>query len=238
MAVFIAINIVAFLGVILIVRRVTRPLDQERLASTSVRIAAFGIDFALIFIINDVLLSIVTGYPSRVISSILYTGLFAILSLPLLIFSAIFSYLLFFLPLFTPYGVLYFGSSLSIVIVGFGYFLLLDSLTAGKTVGKAILRIRTVKRDGNSPISVREGVLNALGRSFLLLWDISVGFVVLSLRASYAKRKQFRVMQQISDVVVVNTRIDSTQQDPFEGPDWWQDKESKGPDIWEEKNGE
>ena len=238
MAVFIAINIVAFLGVILIVRRVTRPLDQELLASTSVRIAAFGIDFALIFIINDILLSIVTGYPSTVLSSILYTGLFAILSLPLLIFSAIFFYLLFFLFLLTPYGIFNLGSSLSIVIVGFGYFLLLDSLTRGKTVGKSILRIRTVKRDGSSPISVREGVLNAFGKSFLLLWDILIGFAVLSLRASYAKRKQFRVMQQISDVVVVNTRIDGTQQDSFEGPDWWQDNDSKGPGIWEEKNGE
>jgi uncharacterized RDD family membrane protein YckC len=224
--------------VILIVRRVARPPDQELLASTSVRIAAFGIDFALIYIINDILLSIITGYPSTVLTSILYNGLFAILSLPLLIISAIFSYLLFFLFLLTPYGIFYFSSSISIIIVGFGYFLLLDSLTGGKTVGKSILRIRTVKRGSNSPISVREGVLNAFGKSFLLLWDILIGFVVFSLKASHAKRKQFRVMQQISDVVVVNTRTDSTQQDPFEGPAWWQDKDSKGPDIWEEKNGE
>jgi hypothetical protein len=69
----------AVLGVILIVRRALRPPDQDLLASTSVRIAAFGIDFAIIFIINDILLSILTGSLSTILTYILYTGLFAIL---------------------------------------------------------------------------------------------------------------------------------------------------------------
>jgi uncharacterized RDD family membrane protein YckC len=238
LAIYLAINIMAVLGVILIVRRALRPPDQDLLASTSVRIAAFGIDFAIIFIINDILLSILTGSLSTILTYILYTGLFAILSLPLVIFSGIFSYLLFFLVLLTPYGIFFVGSSLFIIVVGFVYFFLLESLTQGKTVGKAILRIRTVKRDGYIPISVRESALNALGKSFLLFWDISAGFVVQSMKAWHSERKQFRILQQISDVVVINTRFDITQQNPFAGPDWWADKSSRGPGIWEEKNGE
>jgi uncharacterized RDD family membrane protein YckC len=236
MAIMIAIYLVVILGFILIVRRITRPPDQEILAGVSVRIAAFGIDFAIIAILNDVLASIVTGYPPVILFSFLYTGPYALFSLPIMILSVMFSYLFFFLYLLFPYGIIYFGSTFYVVAVGFGYFLLLESLTRGKTVGKAILRIRTVTRDGNNPISAREGVMNALGKS-VLLWDLIIGLVARSMNASRAEQKQIRVTQQISDVVVVNTRFDSTQQVQFEGPDWWKEQDSKESDIWEDEKG-
>jgi uncharacterized RDD family membrane protein YckC len=237
-ALMIAIYLMVFLGVVLIVRRITRPPDPELLAGVSVRIAAFGIDFALIVFIHDVLLSSVVGSPSVCLSSIFVTGFDAIFSLPIMILSVMFSYLFFFLYLLTPFGIIYFGSTFYVVAVGFGYFLLLESLTRGKTVGKAILRIRTVRRDGNYPISVREGVINALGKSVLLLWDLIVGLAVRSMKASRTEQKQIRITQQISDVVVVNTRVDSTQQVQFEGPDWWQEQDAKGPEVWEEEKDE
>jgi uncharacterized RDD family membrane protein YckC len=238
MALMIAIYLVVILGFILIVRRITRPPDQELLAGVSVRIAAFGIDFAIIVIINDILLSVVTGYPSVILYSLLFSGFYAIFSLPLMIIPVMFSYLFFFLYLFIPYGIIYFGSTFYIVAIGFGYFLLLESLTRGKTVGKAILRIKTVRRDGNNPISVREGVINALGKSVLLLWDLLAGIAIRSMKASLTEQKQFRVTQQISDVVVVNTRIDSTQQVQFEGPDWWKRQDSQESDIWGDEKDE
>jgi hypothetical protein len=233
MALMIAIYLVILLGFILIVRRITRPPDQELVAGVSVRVAAFGIDFAIIAILHDVLMSAVTGYPSVILFSILYGGFYAVFSFPILIFSVMFSYLFFFLYLFTPFGIIYFGSTLSVVAVGFGYFLL-ESLTRGKTVGKAILRIRTVRRDGNNPISVREGVVNALGKSVLLL-DLIIGLVVRSMKASRMEQKQIRITQQISDVVMVNTRVDSTQQVQFEGPDWWKEQDSQDSDIWRDE---
>jgi uncharacterized RDD family membrane protein YckC len=238
MALMIAIYLVAFLGVVLIVRRITRPPDQELLAGVSVRIAAFGIDFALIVFIHDVLLSSVVGSPSVFLSSIFVTGFYAIFSLPIMILSVMFSYLLFFLYLLTPFGIIYFSSTFYIVIAGLAYFLLLESVTGGKTVGKAILRIRTVKRDGNKPISVKEGVINAFGKSVLLLWDLLAGVVVRSMKASHTYRKQFRLIQQLSDVIVVNTHLDSTQQVQIEGPDWWQEQDSKGSEVWEEEKDE
>jgi uncharacterized RDD family membrane protein YckC len=238
MALMIAIYLVAFLGVVLIVRRIIRPPDQDLLASTSVRIAAFGIDFTLIVIIHDVLLSVVVGSPSVFLYSIFLTGFYAIFSFPIMILSVMFSYLLFFLYLLMPFGIIYFGSTFYIVIVGFAYFLLLESVTGGKTVGKAMLRTRTVKRDGNNPISAKEGVINAFGKSILLLWDLLAGVVVRSMKTSHIERKQLRLMQQLSDVIVVNTRMDSTQQVQIEGPDWWQDQDSKKPDIWGEENSE
>lgn len=233
-ALMIAIYLAVLLGIILIVRRITRPPDQELLAGVSVRIAAFGIDFAIIAILNDILLSVVTGYPSVILSSFLFTGFYTIFSLPILIISVMFSYLFFFLYLLIPFGIIYFGSTFYVVVVGFAYFLLLESLTRGKTAGKAILRIRTATRDGNNPISVKDGVINALGKS-VLLWDLIIGLVVRSMKASRTEQKQIRVTQQISDVVVVNTRIDSTQQVQIEGPDWWKTQDSKESDIWGDK---
>ncbi len=238
LALTIAIYIIIILGVILIIRRINRPPDQELIASTSTRIAAFGIDFTLIVIIHDVMLSVLTGYPSIFLSSIFYSGFYAIFSLPIIVLSVMFSYLLFFLYLLIPYGVIYFSSTFYAVIVGFGYFLILETLSRGKTVGKSILRIRTVKRDGYSPISAREGVLNALGKSVILLWDLLGGIVIRSMRVSHTEQNQLRIMQRISDAVVINTRIDDTQPVQIEGPDWWQDQDSKRLDIWEEEKDE
>ncbi|MFW9804652.1 MAG: RDD family protein [Candidatus Thorarchaeota archaeon] len=236
MAITIALYLVVLLGIILIVRRITRPPDQELVAGVSVRVAAFGIDFAIIAVLHEILLSVVAGYPPVILFSFLYMGPYAIFSFPIMILSVMFSYLFFFLYLLFPYGIIYFGSTFYIIAVGFGYFLLLESLTRGKTVGKAILRIRTVKRDGKNPISVREGVMNALGKS-VLLWDLIIGLVARSMNASRAEQKQIRATQQLSDVVVVNTRIDSTQQVQFEGPDWWKEQDSKESDNWEDEKG-
>ncbi|MFX0092973.1 MAG: zinc-ribbon domain-containing protein [Candidatus Hodarchaeota archaeon] len=97
-------------------------------------------------------------------------------------------------------------------IVAFGYFFLcelfLGGKTSGKTIGKAILGIQSVKVKkeelGQQFFTFKDVALNAFAKSFILLLDMIFGY---SRKEKSKNILQIRWTQQITDVWVIGKKV-------------------------------
>ena len=90
------------------------------------------------------------------------------------------------------------------ILIGFGYFILLEGLWNGFTIGKRILNIRVVMIDG-TPITF----LAALGRNILRLADLLPSFYFLGATSMYISKQSQRLGDMISQTIVIHNSLPS-----------------------------
>lgn len=230
MAFLLATIVLGISLVIVISVKIMRPFDQELIASRSVRFSAFAIDFVIISLLSEILVMVLLPFGSY---SMLLYSLFSsfFLTAPIMFISSFFNYIFFFFgPLvnwqylvlfsYNPYSILTVFGPVFVVFIGFLYFVLLESVLKGRTIGKLILRIRTISSNDSNPITMKEAVINAFGKSFFLLWDLLIGFSQRKSSAINESRNVIRLTQNKANVIVVNTRYTGTLDDTEQVDRW------------------
>lgn len=91
-------------------------------------------------------------------------------------------------------------------IFGFCYFWLLESFNKGKTVGKLLLKLKTVDDKTFKKASPAKYAINSIFKStpFIVI-DLILGYFT-NMR-SEANKKQFRFTQTLSETTVISTKI-------------------------------
>lgn len=84
--------------------------------------------------------------------------------------------------------------------VGFFYFFLLEGYNHGKTVGKAVMGMKSVRGKNWKSVKPKEAIVNALGKSYFLVLDVLIGLIT---RSDNDEKNQVRALQRATDVVVV-----------------------------------
>lgn len=85
-------------------------------------------------------------------------------------------------------------------LLGFHYFWLMETLTGGKTLGKYVVKIRTVDEKSLEPTTTARYAINNLTKAtIILILDVIFG---LFLRQD-AEKGQIRHTQQISHTIVI-----------------------------------
>jgi len=107
---------------------------------------------------------------------------------------------------FTFYSLISFYIALHFVayILGFFYFNTLETYNNGQTIGKLIFHIRSVNEETKKAASFRDNVINnVLKCSFIsCLFDFIIGI----LKNYEDKKKKFRIMQNLSNAVVISSK--------------------------------
>jgi len=131
---------------------------------------------------------------------------FAYLIDVVIIYSIDWTLFYFFYEIFTFYTLISFYVTLHIVayLIGFFYFNLLETYNNGRTVGKLILSIKSVNEDTKQAASFRDNVINnVLKCSFIsCVFDFIIGI----LKNYEDKKKRIRIMQNLSNVVVISSK--------------------------------
>ncbi|MHA1637860.1 MAG: hypothetical protein ACTSUB_07585 [Candidatus Thorarchaeota archaeon] len=206
--------------IVIAIGKIARSVDKTPVASTSVRFVAFVIDFTIISLITEIIVSIATQQPSLIVREFISSFLLGIIVLPVVIVGELISYLLYIAFLLAPLAFYYSGNILILVLFGFLYFLFFDGIFGGISIGKKVMRIKSVTRIGRNPLTIKEGIINALGKSFLLLFDLAIGIALPVSSGRDSKQKQIRATQRIADILVVNTRyVGETDSDWLEPTD-------------------
>ena len=107
-------------------------------------------------------------------------------------------------PYVTTFNVFYVFNMFLPYLTSFLYFFIFDTFVNGKTLGKMIFRVKSisVKR---RPVKYYEALINSAGKSFFFVGDLLLGAVVFALRKTEGRLKQYRLTQQIADILVVRT---------------------------------
>jgi uncharacterized RDD family membrane protein YckC len=204
--IIVLITLLAYLLKPELIRRV-----EEYEAEVSIRIIAVSIDFVFISIVA-VLTSILISVASSTINimdlffyfinTLNPYSLFLLISElinPIYIYAAIPALInnpnpnvLTYISLFMPY------------LTSFLYFFIFDTFANGKTLGKRIFRVKSINASGR-PVKYYEALINSAGKSFFFLGDLVIGVVVFALRESKGVFKQYRLTQQIADILVVRS---------------------------------
>ncbi len=88
-------------------------------------------------------------------------------------------------------------------VIGFLYFWILEAYNDGQTVGKMSMHLRTVDEHTFGPATSGHYVINNLLKpSGLLILDLIIGF----LKNSGDPKKRYRIMQNVSETVVIRTK--------------------------------
>lgn len=172
-------------------------------SSLPVRIGALIIDITVIRCIVELVLIIFNpGYVSIFAALFTNYSVHPIIKLLVIIEISLNSYLFFYHPMFLmPY---YFTSSVLIAIFGFLYFFLCDAFIEGGTVGRLILRLRTIHESRRRHLSVREAAVNALGKTFILI-DLGIGVLASICYSKSPGLRQVRLTQRLSGAVTVSS---------------------------------
>ncbi|ONI77366.1 RDD family protein [Actinosynnema sp. ALI-1.44] len=94
---------------------------------------------------------------------------------------------------------------LVLVVVLIGYPVLAETLTRGKTIGKAAAGLRVVRTDGG-PIRFRHALVRALAGFFVDFWGVGL-FGCVAVVVSLASRNSQRVGDMLAGTLVVRERI-------------------------------
>lgn len=169
------------------------------------RIGAMIIDITIIRCMVELVLIIFNpGYDS------IFIGLFTnytvnpIIWIFVIIEISLNSYLLFYHPMWLMSFYSTFIASLLIGIFAFLYFFLCDAFIEGGTVGRIILRLRTIHVSRTRHLSAGEAAVNALGKTFLLI-DLGLGVLVSICYSKNPGLRQVRLTQILSGSVTVSS---------------------------------
>ena len=96
--------------------------------------------------------------------------------------------------------VIWLANNITDFVIGFLYFWLMETFTGGKTIGKYILKIRTVDQKSLEPTTPKRYALNNLTKSTLILiLDVLFGLIL----REDPDKKQIRHTQLLSQTVVI-----------------------------------
>lgn len=102
------------------------------------------------------------------------------------------------------------------VAVVIGYPVLWETLSRGRTLGKLVMGLRTVRDDGG-PIGFRHALVRALTGFFVDFWVLGLSGAV-AVFVSLASRKAKRVGDFLAGTVVLSERIPATESPPVAMP--------------------
>ncbi|MFX0083033.1 MAG: RDD family protein [Candidatus Hodarchaeota archaeon] len=99
---------------------------------------------------------------------------------------------------------MFWQSFLTNYVIAFLYYFLLEAFNDGQTLGKAALKLRTVDEKTLKPSTTDKYALNNLLKagSFLFLIDFIIGILM----NSGDPQKRLRLMQNVSETVVISTK--------------------------------
>lgn len=96
-----------------------------------------------------------------------------------------------------------YGSRAIDIVVSLAYFWLLEAFNHGQTLGKMIMKIRTVDERSKGPINPGQALLHVLGKVLFLPLDIIIAWFVG--KTTPEEKSQVRVSQRLSKTVVIRT---------------------------------
>ncbi|MGY5879481.1 MAG: hypothetical protein RTV31_04475 [Candidatus Thorarchaeota archaeon] len=103
-------------------------------------------------------------------------------------------------------------TSVLVAIGGFLYFFVFDTFLEGKTIGRFLLRLKTVHRSKKRTLSPGEASVNAIGKTFLLL-DLFLGTLVSLADSNNRGIRQLRLSQKFARAVTMNIHYDMSEED-------------------------
>lgn len=180
------------------------------------RFAAILIDIAILRLALElILIFLIPGYVSPIFFPAAFISLnplsisaFAIVAIILSLSSYLFFYILIL-------GNAFSLTSILVGLSGFLYFFVFDAFLEGKTIGRYLLRLKTLHQSKTRTVSPGEACVNAIGKTFLLL-DLFLG-ALLSLADSHNRGlRQFRMTQRLARAVTIDIHYDMSKVDNSE----------------------
>ena len=175
------------------------------------RIGAMMVDIAILHLVIElILIFLIPGYISPIFFPFLLTSSSPVAIFAFAIFAIVLSlssYLFFYIPLL---GNTISVTSLLVGISGFLYFFIFDAFLEGKTVGRLLLRLKTLHQSKTRTLSPGEACVNAIGKTFLLL-DLFLGTLVSLADSHNRGLRQVRLTQRLARVVTMNISYDLSE---------------------------
>ena len=195
------------------------------------RIVAMIIDIAILRLAIDLVLGFFNpGYIS--LFSIAVTGFsinpfVGLLVLVSAIGASVYSYLFFYIPIFSVLDLSI--TSLLVAIVGFLCFFVFDAFFEGKTVGRFVLRLNTHHEGKDRALSFGEAGVNAIGKTFLIL-DLILGSLVSIFDSRKRGLRQIRLTQKLARAVTIDPSV-SIPPDANNSQSFLRDDDKSG-ELW------
>lgn len=206
---YIGVGVLVLVFFVMLIRRLSEKRDIIHEADGTLRFAAFWLDIFIINIINTFFF-VLSNYLST--GNTIYLSNIFLLGWSLLI--SVFEYIL--SPIYLILGLQYFSliyySALDLFfiflpyIICYLYFVILDSVFKGNTLGRLVFRIK-LRNVNNRTIKFHEILVNNLGKSFFFLADLIIGSIVYRIskipEGFSIKPHQIRLMQRLSGIIMV-----------------------------------
>jgi uncharacterized RDD family membrane protein YckC len=81
----------------------------------------------------------------------------------------------------------------------FGYWTYFESTTSGQSIGKRLLKIKTIDISGDSRIDIKTAAIESFGKAFLLPIDVILGLI-------FTNNKRQRIFNRISNTIVIKLK--------------------------------
>jgi uncharacterized RDD family membrane protein YckC len=81
----------------------------------------------------------------------------------------------------------------------FGYWTYFESTTSGQSIGKRLLKIKTIDISGDSRIDIKRAAIESFGKSFLLPIDVILGLI-------FTNNKRQRIFNRLSNTIVIKLK--------------------------------
>src|SRR5215218_8176000 len=81
----------------------------------------------------------------------------------------------------------------------FGYWTYFESTTSGQSIGKRLLKIKTIDLSGDNRIDIKSAAIESFGKAFLLPIDVILGWI-------FTNNKRQRIFNRISNTIVIKLK--------------------------------
>ena len=181
---------------------------DEYIAKLHGRIVSMIIDIAVLRLVVDLVLGILNpGYISLFFLAVIgfsINPLVGLLSVVLAIIESVSNYLFFYIALI--WGINISITSLLVAIFGFLYFFIFDAFFEGRTLGRRVLKLKTLHESKDRTLSFGEAAVNAIGKALLLI-DLIFGFLVSLVDSRNAGLRQVRLTQKLARAVTIDPSV-------------------------------
>jgi len=181
---------------------------EEYIAKLHGRIVSMIIDIAILRLVIDLVLIILNpGYISFFFLAGIgfsFNPLTGLLSVVLAIIESVSNYLFFYIAIFL--GINLSITSLLVAIFGFLYFFIFDAFFEGRTLGRRVLRLKTLHESKDRTLSFGEAAVNAIGKAFLLM-DLIFGFLMSVFDSRNPGLRQVRLTQKLARAVTIDPSV-------------------------------
>ncbi|MHA1665801.1 MAG: hypothetical protein ACTSW7_00310 [Candidatus Thorarchaeota archaeon] len=181
---------------------------EEYIAKLYGRIVSMIIDIAILRLVIDLVLAILNpGYISLFfLAGTIFSlnPIASLFSVVLAIIESISNYLFFYIAIFL--GINISITSLLVAIFGFLYFFVFDSFFEGRTLGRRVLRLKTLHESKDRTLSFGEAAVNAIGKAFILM-DLIFGFLVSLMDSRNPGLRQVRLTQKLARAVTIDPSV-------------------------------